>query len=420
MEILRRTKEEEPVNPRRKNEAIDDDLVTVCLKCLEKDPAHRYVSAEALAEDLGRWLRREPIEARPVRIPGRVWRWCQREPILAAMTFGLIGLITVIALMTGSLYWREKKNRLKLEEKSEMELRALKSRIERDRERGDKALRISAQEVPVLLRERILFDGAEESMVLSAITPERNPDRMIQPFGYLLVDLQNKLRVQSGVRVRFDLWLYNRAEDLMEGLRDGAHLAWVDAAVYVQGRQRFQDLQPVVREMYRDRSTMMGAIVTRVDSGITNLAGLRGRSFAFGDKDSAMGWYLPKATLVRSGFSQKDLHTVTVPIARVISLVRSGSYDAGAVLEPDLERLRQAGGDLRVLATISCPSHPWVFTSRPEKPLFDAFRTGFLSLRDDTILGRLGNNVSGFIPADAAEYDQLEADIELAEQFDAP
>jgi serine/threonine protein kinase len=40
MEILRRTREEEPINPRRKNEAIDDDLVTICLKCLEKDPAH--------------------------------------------------------------------------------------------------------------------------------------------------------------------------------------------------------------------------------------------------------------------------------------------------------------------------------------------------------------------------------------------
>jgi ABC-type phosphate/phosphonate transport system substrate-binding protein/tRNA A-37 threonylcarbamoyl transferase component Bud32 len=420
MEILRRTREEEPINPRRKNDAIDEDLVTICLKCLEKDAAQRYVSAEALGEDLERWLRREPIHARPVRITGRMRRWCYREPMLALMTFGLIGLITLFALMTNRQYRREKANRMEFELRSAVHLRTLMKRIQDDRERGDKALRISAQEVPVLLREPIPLDGAEKSMILSAITPERNPDRMIQPLGYLLADLQNKLRAQAGIRVAFDLRLYNRAQDLMEGLGDGAEVAWVDAAIYVQGRQRLQYLQPVARETYRGGSTLLGAIVTRTNSGITNLAGLRGHLFAFGDKDSAIGWYLPKAMLVRAGIRARDLQTTNVPVARVLSMVRSGDYDAGAVLEADLQKLRQAGGDLRVLDELRCPGHPWVFIKEVEKPMFEAFRGAFLSLGDQTVLGRLGNNVRGFIPTDAAEYDQLEADIKLAEQFDVP
>ena len=68
MEILRRTKEDEPISPRRTIRSVDDDLVTICLKCLEKDAAQRYVSAQALAEDLERWLRRESIHARRTEV----------------------------------------------------------------------------------------------------------------------------------------------------------------------------------------------------------------------------------------------------------------------------------------------------------------------------------------------------------------
>ncbi|HSQ58019.1 MAG TPA: protein kinase, partial [Gemmata sp.] len=91
-----------PVPPKRLEPSIPRDLETICLKCLTKSPAQRYLSAEALAEDLHRFLAGEPIRARPLSAWGRAVKWANRHPALAvlgaATVAATIGLVAVLGV----------------------------------------------------------------------------------------------------------------------------------------------------------------------------------------------------------------------------------------------------------------------------------------------------------------------------------
>ena len=89
---------EEPPSPRRLNGNVTRDMETIVLKCLEKEPHNRYSTAADLAEDLRRFLKGEPIQARPITLSERGWRWCRRNPMVSALAGGL-----VLALLTGLL-----------------------------------------------------------------------------------------------------------------------------------------------------------------------------------------------------------------------------------------------------------------------------------------------------------------------------
>jgi hypothetical protein len=102
VETLLLVLKQEPIAPRRLEPRLSRDLETICLKCLNKEPGGRYRSAEALAEDLERWLAGRPIQARPVGLPGKLWRWCRRNPILAALSAAALILIALV----GAVYWQ--------------------------------------------------------------------------------------------------------------------------------------------------------------------------------------------------------------------------------------------------------------------------------------------------------------------------
>lgn len=98
-EILRQVIDVEPIRLRQLDPSLPKDLETICLKCLAKDPQHRYPTAVAMGDDLRRWLNGEPILAKRSGIARKVWMWCRRKPVAAGFTATAV-LATILGIMT--------------------------------------------------------------------------------------------------------------------------------------------------------------------------------------------------------------------------------------------------------------------------------------------------------------------------------
>jgi serine/threonine protein kinase/WD40 repeat protein len=105
METLLQVREAEPVPPLRLQPKLPRDVETICLKCLRKEPVQRYPSAAALADDLHRFLRGEPIHARRTSLPGRAWRWCRRNPAIALLAGSVAALLVIMTLAASGVAW---------------------------------------------------------------------------------------------------------------------------------------------------------------------------------------------------------------------------------------------------------------------------------------------------------------------------
>jgi WD40 repeat protein len=103
--VLRQIVDDEPRPPRRLNDQIPRDLETICLCCLEKEPGKRYRNAEALAEDVRRFLAGEPIQARPIRVWERAVKWAKRRPGVAAL-LALVAFVTALGFALVTWQWQ--------------------------------------------------------------------------------------------------------------------------------------------------------------------------------------------------------------------------------------------------------------------------------------------------------------------------
>jgi tetratricopeptide (TPR) repeat protein len=97
--LLHQVLNEEPRSPRSLNDRIPRDLETICLKAMAKEPGKRYPTAQDFADDARRYLRGEPIHARPVGPVQRGWQWCKRNPVIAGLAAGVL-----LALASGAAF----------------------------------------------------------------------------------------------------------------------------------------------------------------------------------------------------------------------------------------------------------------------------------------------------------------------------
>jgi WD40 repeat protein len=154
VEVLRRVIAEDAPIARELAPWVDRDLSTVCGKCLQRDPAKRYRSAAALADDLDRWLAGEAVTARPIGVLERSWRWARRRPVAAALAGSSVvaGAAFVVLLAAGSLLLRDERNEARRQE-AIARGNATEARL------AGESLRQHAYAADVYLASRALKDG---------------------------------------------------------------------------------------------------------------------------------------------------------------------------------------------------------------------------------------------------------------------
>src|SRR5262249_10401013 len=104
--VLAQVIEDDPAPPRRLDRRVPRDLETVCLTALAKEPGRRYPTAAVFAADLRRWRHGEQVQARPLGLAGRAWRWCRRNPGIAALTTAVAVLLAGLAIgSTTAVAW---------------------------------------------------------------------------------------------------------------------------------------------------------------------------------------------------------------------------------------------------------------------------------------------------------------------------
>ena len=146
LDTLLQVLHDEPVPPRRLQPKVPRDLETICLKCLAKPPQRRYADAAQLADRLRLFLENKPIPDRPVSMRERLWRWCRRNPVVAAagsaaILAGLIALTTFVVAFFIVSASRDEAIKLATEkgdlarENGDLATKALNSKVESDERR---------------------------------------------------------------------------------------------------------------------------------------------------------------------------------------------------------------------------------------------------------------------------------------------
>lgn len=191
LETLELVRSQEPASVRQLQPRVPRDLDTICLKCLQKEPKKRYADAAALSRDLGHFLSGEPIEARPVGTLERFYRWCQRNPRVAALSGAVLGLLITVAITSTTLLFQiaKEKKQTELERQAAVEARDSATANERLAKEAQK----QAEEAEKVAKHNAVIAG--EQGRLAVIT-----------LYNVVTKVQKQLRLQPGnQKLRTDL-----------------------------------------------------------------------------------------------------------------------------------------------------------------------------------------------------------------------
>lgn len=236
------------------------------------------------------------------------------------------------------------------------------------------------------------------------------PSAMVEQIRPTLDVLERELanRLHRPVHIKLQVARNYQAgiADLVAGRVDFERLG---AASYVLAKEEAPGIDILAAERFGDAKFFKGVICVGNSSGITTLAQLKGKTFAFGSEDSTIGRYMAQLYLARAGITAGELKSYQYlgRHDRVGMAVGAGQFDAGALEGTIFAKLVAAGVPIRPLASFRAPTKAWVARIGLDAPVKEELRRALLAVKDSKALAAL--RFDGFLAADDADYSLVRA-----------
>jgi phosphonate transport system substrate-binding protein len=241
---------------------------------------------------------------------------------------------------------------------------------------------------------------------------------MYRKFTPVIESIQADVEKRLGRPTDIEIQIFKTYEDGIEAVCKGTvDFVRFGPSPYILAKRKNADLELIAMELEDGQKQFNGCIVVPRDSKIRELSELRGKSFAFGDRNSTIGRYLVQEHLLSVGIRASDLgrHEYLERHDKVAAAVLAGDFEAGAVKESNH---LESKDKLRALVTFPNVTKPWVARAGLDQEVVNGLRAGLLELKDPIALKAL--KVSGFALTSDKEYEPVRQSMKAAEAFEAP
>jgi phosphonate transport system substrate-binding protein len=242
---------------------------------------------------------------------------------------------------------------------------------------------------------------------------------MYKTFSPLIDDISRSLTQQLSRPVDIELVISRTYEAAQKQLAAGeVHIARFGPASYVVTKEQEPGISIIAVEEVAEQTNFNGIVFVRADSGITSLDQLKGKTFAFGDKSSTIGRFLPQVALIESGIHAKDLkkYAYLERHDKVATAVLNGEYDAGAAKESTFAKYQGRSPGLKQLKILKNVTKPWLAKKDLDPAVIEALRGFLLAYHDEKVLKQL-DDASGFQPGKDEDFDQIRKAMKAAKEF---
>lgn len=253
--------------------------------------------------------------------------------------------------------------------------------------------------------QKLTAKNKNKDEIIFGVNPFTSPENI----KTMYVPILNAVFKKIGYKVR--TMIVKDYDALSEGMKEGIiDVAWFSPFAYVTAHEKI-GIEPLVTPRVYGKVSYNGCIITRKDSGIGSLSGLRGRSFAYVDEGSASGFLYAQHSMKAEGLNPKTLFSRTAYLGShdsVIKAVLSREYDAGATYNEAMEEAEKSGINLdefRIIAkTPDIPKDAIATNPKLPKEFTDRLRQAFV---DYVKAPNIKSPVEGFVESDDTKYDVI-------------